>query len=593
MLLVIELLVFLKIFGMPNITADAKTLTLHEKKICSVNHLDQLSNVNSFENAFSGFRMEREFVTKESRPPLHFLSGLILCDNGEINYQKFNKLESKSKTDFMWDKTYCIKLDSQHSGSKKSVKKGFNEDLNSPKLNIKNFENFKKGKYKQLVNLNQYKINENYQRINENDDQDKPENKNKNMNGNMHSRSKNIKDNKNINSKMQTESENGDELVKKKKTNGIGLNQFLKSFKIKKTDGRAVRDLDGNKALGRINEEKSKNYLDLRKFIKINDQDKFLGKTKTRNEYKSYRENELDWGDLSNHRNKLIMAQKENDRFARKTKNVFLNKREAGKNKIGKQTKYHGFKENNQENDLGTDYDDFACYKFSRRKHLSKRKILILDKNQWVGGIFRCPMTHEFHRLLKQYGNRNTGKYLQPFDLLCNEATAIPIAPLFSEDLREQWIQDEDEYQMKRVPFLFSPEVIMDKQNRVDLSEDINTLQNFRDQELEVPNNWEILLNVNEDYIFSEKELQIMKNAILATIDYYKYIEDKEKLNFPWNQEDALQNNKAAQELNTLLQFTGLSHRIISILGNIGSRAATRYLDHIQGIWDDVAEMIE
>lgn len=71
--------------------------TIDEKRLC---------NVNGVNYPFTGLRIEKSYITKGANPPLYHASALLLCDNGEIDYQRLNKMNQRS-LDFMWGKVYC------------------------------------------------------------------------------------------------------------------------------------------------------------------------------------------------------------------------------------------------------------------------------------------------------------------------------------------------------------------------------------------------------------------------------------------------------------------------------------------------------
>lgn len=149
------------------------------------------------------------------------------------------------------------------------------------------------------------------------------------------------------------------------------------------------------------------------------------------------------------------------------------------------------------------------CYKMARRKKYAKRNILFYMPFSFVGGLFECPIPqHKKKEIFKAF---KSGDFLKTFDFRCDNSIATPVLPLIAQDCTKQWIETKfnplNPVLIQRIPYL-STASLMDMRFSASDTHDM-----FHDT-------WASHIDVNEEYAYSDLELNIVTQAIALSMDY-------------------------------------------------------------------------
>ena len=153
---------------------------------------------------------------------------------------------------------------------------------------------------------------------------------------------------------------------------------------------------------------------------------------------------------------------------------------------------------------------NLVCYKMARRKKYAKRNILFYIPYTFVGGLFECPIPGT--RKKEIFNAFKSGDFLKSFDFKCDDSLAKPVAPLVAQDSTKQWIETKfnplNPVLIQRIPYLSTASVF-----------DIRFLTSDTPDMLQ--DTWASQIDVNEEYTYSELELNIISQAIALSADYF------------------------------------------------------------------------
>mgnify|MGYP001436737986 CR=1 FL=1 len=153
---------------------------------------------------------------------------------------------------------------------------------------------------------------------------------------------------------------------------------------------------------------------------------------------------------------------------------------------------------------------NLVCYKMARRKKYAKRNILFYIPYTFVGGLFECPIPD--NRKKEIFSAFQSGDFLKNFDFKCDHSLAKPIAPLIAQDSTKQWIDTKfnplNPVLIQRIPYLSTASVF---DIRFSTSDTPDMLQDT----------WASQIDVNEDYTYTDLELNVISQAIALSADYF------------------------------------------------------------------------
>lgn len=153
---------------------------------------------------------------------------------------------------------------------------------------------------------------------------------------------------------------------------------------------------------------------------------------------------------------------------------------------------------------------NLVCYKMARRKKYAKRNILFYIPYTFVGGLFECPIPE--NRKKEIFHAFQSGDFLKNFDFKCDHSLAIPVAPLIAQDSTKQWIDTKfnplNPVLIQRIPYLSTASVF---DIRFSTSDTPDMLQDT----------WASQIDVNEEYTYTDLELNVISQAIALSADYF------------------------------------------------------------------------
>ncbi|CAN6654728.1 hypothetical protein TRVA0_027S01332 [Trichomonascus vanleenenianus] len=147
----------------------------------------------------------------------------------------------------------------------------------------------------------------------------------------------------------------------------------------------------------------------------------------------------------------------------------------------------------------GADFcvSDTVCYRAVRRKKYALRLMSLYVPHTLVGGLFQCPARER-----------------------CTNENARPILPLLADSISQQWIELHRLRQVvQRVPYLYTPNFIDPR------------YPHRPEKEYE----WSRVLDVNEEYVYSDRELRRLSHALTRTMNRLHSVLSLHGL--PWEQD--------------------------------------------------------
>lgn len=151
-----------------------------------------------------------------------------------------------------------------------------------------------------------------------------------------------------------------------------------------------------------------------------------------------------------------------------------------------------------------------ACFKMARRRKYARRDITFYMPLTFVGALFDCPIPKEKRRQI--FNDFKTDDFMKQLDFKCDPSIAKPLLPLIADDITKLWLESQFGHRMnpalvQTTPFLST-----------------STPLNLRFATSDTPDmfsdTWATKIDVNEDYDYSEIELNMLSQALAASSNY-------------------------------------------------------------------------
>ncbi|ANZ73081.1 BA75_01364T0 [Komagataella pastoris] len=158
--------------------------------------------------------------------------------------------------------------------------------------------------------------------------------------------------------------------------------------------------------------------------------------------------------------------------------------------------------------------EDLECYKLVRRKKYVTRELSLYTPYRFIGGLFKCPLSQETKtNMLKSASKLDP---ISPYQIPCGSNTAVPIAPLISDDISQQLVNHNifsskiTDFRIniiQRIPYLFTPSFLDPR---------FHSFGVFKGRY----SNWFDELDINEDYDLSSLDGSVVSKANTLFANY-------------------------------------------------------------------------
>ncbi|AOA60604.1 Hypothetical protein PP7435_CHR1-2126 [Komagataella phaffii CBS 7435] len=163
---------------------------------------------------------------------------------------------------------------------------------------------------------------------------------------------------------------------------------------------------------------------------------------------------------------------------------------------------------------LSVSLEDLKCYKLVRRKKYVTRQLSLYTPYRFIGGLFECPLSKETKKdMLK---SASALDFISPYQIPCDSNTAVPIAPLISDDISQQLVNHNifssriTDFRIniiQRIPYLFTPSFLDPR---------FYSSGVFKGRY----SNWFDELDINEDYDLSSLDESVMSKSNTLFANY-------------------------------------------------------------------------
>ncbi|CAG90069.1 DEHA2G01848p [Debaryomyces hansenii CBS767] len=228
---------------------------------------------------------------------------------------------------------------------------------------------------------------------------------------------------------------------------------------------------------------------------------------------------------------------------------------------------------------------NLVCYKMARRKKYAKRNILFYIPYTFVGGLFECPIPD--NRKKEIFSAFQSGDFLKNFDFKCDHSLAKPVAPLIAQDSTKQWIDTKfnplNPVLIQRIPYLSTASVFDMRFSTSD------TPDMLRDT-------WASQIDVNEEYTYTDLELNVISQAIALSADYFHKTFRPLDLSGVFHDlvllrsSNGIQNSHVAIQTFIISTFKKLSldQKINILLSSRKAEESMLHLRKLQRTWDNL-----
>ncbi|KAG7195075.1 uncharacterized protein KQ657_004191 [Scheffersomyces spartinae] len=231
---------------------------------------------------------------------------------------------------------------------------------------------------------------------------------------------------------------------------------------------------------------------------------------------------------------------------------------------------------------------DLACYKFARRKRYAERDLQFYIPSTFVGGMYQYSVPD---KSLKNHVDNNAfipdiKSLAMPLDIpLTDKSLLVPIGPVIAQDITSQSVT----YNINpfvgpialthRVPYLATA-TPWDLRFRLSDTPDVYKRK------------WAALIDVFEEYSFSEADANIVALALSASANWFHQITN------PLEMEKLIANNKAQiaklhLKKDMIIEMAGrmsLFQKGAVLLGGWNRTTSTATLHHLQRPWDQLQD---
>lgn len=169
---------------------------------------------------------------------------------------------------------------------------------------------------------------------------------------------------------------------------------------------------------------------------------------------------------------------------------------------------YADLKDSDLQAALAWEARNLVCFKVARRRKYARKNILYYMPHTFVGGLYRCVVPRDFLvEALQRVAPSHMMTLLDSMDLPCERSQAIPLLPLIADDATRQRIQRVGTAIFHTIPYLSTATVL----NLRFRTSDTNDM---------FPHTWAKDIEVNEDYNYSEFEINVVLRAIARTTNF-------------------------------------------------------------------------
>lgn len=230
---------------------------------------------------------------------------------------------------------------------------------------------------------------------------------------------------------------------------------------------------------------------------------------------------------------------------------------------------------------------NLVCYKMARRKKYAKRNILFYIPYTFVGGLFECAIPD--NRKKEIFQEFQSGDFLKNFDFRCDKSLATPVSPLVAQDSTKQWLETKfnplNPVLIQRIPYLSTASIF---DIRFSTSDTPDMLQDT----------WASQIDVNEEYTYTDLELNVISQAIALSADYFHKTFRPLDLSGVFHDlvllksSDGLQNSHVAIRNFIMSTFKKLSfdQKINMLLSSRKAEEAMLHLRKLQRMWDNLVD---
>lgn len=224
---------------------------------------------------------------------------------------------------------------------------------------------------------------------------------------------------------------------------------------------------------------------------------------------------------------------------------------------------------------------NLVCYKMARRPKYSKRNYLFYVPETFVGGLFECPVPSSLQAEIIQ--NLSGNDIIKPFEFSCDSSIAKPILPLIAEDSTSRWIDYDilnnplNPSIIQTIPYLSSVTPFNIRFSSMESSD------MYRDT-------WASRIDVNENYAYTEVDLNLISKALALSADYLNKIyspPDVPKVVSRFNAGLTLLSKNFQKLLVLAFNNMNLQDKIEMFLSYQRPKFVRKHLEALQKIWDD------